>query len=46
MKTYVLPYTREIDLSKVVKKYFLAASKAEGYNTIYIVAYDTTDELK
>lgn len=46
MKTYVLPYTKEVDLSKVVKKYFLAASKAEDYKPIYIVAYDTTDELK
>ena len=42
--TYVIPYNKEIKLSDVVKKYFLATSSDDDYKKIYIVAYDIIKE--
>lgn len=43
MATYVIKYTREIDLKTIKREYILAASSAEQYRNIYIVGYDASD---
>ena len=43
-RTYVLPYSKEIRLSRTTKKFVLATSSADNYKKVYIVAYDIIKE--
>lgn len=43
MATYVVKYTREIDLRTIRRDYILASSAMEDHKNIYIVGYDTSD---
>jgi hypothetical protein len=43
MASYVVKYTREIDLRTIKREYILATSAAENHRNIYIVGYDTSD---
>lgn len=43
MATYVIKYTREIDLRTIKRNYILASSNAEKHENIYIVGYDVSD---
>ena len=43
METYVIRYSREIDLHSIKREYVLAASATDKYNKIYIIGYDTYD---
>lgn len=43
METYVLRYTKEINLNTIKRDYVLVASLVDNYSKIYIVGYDTAD---
>lgn len=43
METYVIPYTREIDLRTIKRKYVLVTSAADKFDKVYIVGYDVPD---
>ena len=43
METYVLPYTREIDMRSIKRKYILVTSAADNFDKVYIVGYDVPD---
>ena len=43
MATYVVKYTREIDLRTIKRDYILATSAAEDHKNVYIVGYDMSD---
>lgn len=43
MASYVVKYTREIDLRTIKREYILATSAAENHQNVYIVGYDTSD---
>lgn len=43
MATYVVKYTREIDLRTIKRDYILASSAMEDHKNIYIIGYDTSD---
>ena len=40
VRTYVIPYSKEIDLKSIKRNYTLAASAVDNYSKIYIVGYD------
>lgn len=39
-KTYVVRYSKEINLKEIKRKYVLAASAVDNYSKIYLVGYD------
>ena len=43
METYLIKYTKEIDLKTIKRDYILAASIEEDFQNIYIVGYDKAD---
>jgi len=43
METYLIRYTREIDLRTINRDYVLVASAQEDYEKVYIVGYDKAD---
>lgn len=43
MKTYLIRYTREINLKDIKRNYVLVSSAAENFSKVYIVGYDKTD---
>jgi len=43
MATYVVKYTREIDLKTIKRDYILVTSAAENHKNVYIVGYDMSD---
>ena len=43
METYVVEYSREIDLSKINRKFMLIASAQDGFDKVYICGYDIAD---
>lgn len=43
METYVIRYTKEIDLRSIRRDYILVSSAQEEYSKIYIVGYDKAD---
>lgn len=43
METYVIPYSREIDLKSIKRDYKLVVSAADRFNKIYICGYDVAD---
>lgn len=43
METYLIRYTREIDLRTIKRSYKLVASAIDDYKKIYIVGYDVAD---
>ena len=43
METYLIRYTREIDLRTIKRSYKLVASAADNFSKIYIVGYDVAD---
>ena len=43
-RTYVLPYSKEIDTGSFSRKYRLATSMIDGMERIYIVGYDEVEE--
>lgn len=40
LETYLIKYTREIDLRTIKRDYMLVSSAAEDFKTIYLVAFD------
>lgn len=43
METYLIRYTKEIDLKSIKRDYVLVSSAADDYSKIYIVGYDSAD---
>lgn len=43
METYLIKYTKEIDLRTIKRNYMLVSSSAENNKSIYIVAFDKSD---
>lgn len=43
METYLIRYTREIDLRSIKRDFILVASAAEEFSKVYIVGYDVAD---
>lgn len=43
METYVMEYSREIDLKSIKRDYMLVVSAADKFDKVYICGYDTTD---
>lgn len=43
METYLIRYTREIDLRSIKRDYLLVTSAADKFSKVYIVGYDTAD---
>lgn len=43
METYLIRYTREIDLRTIKRKYKLVSSAIDQFNKVYIVGYDVAD---
>lgn len=43
MATYVIKYSKEIDLREIRREYMLVSSSADKYQDVYIVGYDTSD---
>jgi len=43
METYIVEYSREIDLSKINRKYLLISSAQDNFNKVYICGYDAAD---
>lgn len=43
METYVMGYSREIDLKSIKRDYMLVVSAADKFDKVYICGYDTTD---
>lgn len=43
METYLVKYTREIDLRSIKRNYVLVSSAAENFSSVYIVGYDKAD---
>ena len=40
LNTYMIKYTREIDLSEIKRDYMLVSSASDGFKNLYIVAFD------
>ena len=40
VETYVLKYTKDIDMSSITRSYVLVTSAYDGYKDVYIVGYD------
>lgn len=43
METYIIKYTKEIDLDSIKRDYILVSSAADQFKDVYIVGYDTAD---
>ncbi len=43
METYIIKYTKEIDLTSIKRDYILVSSAADQFNDVYIVGYDLAD---
>ena len=43
METYLIRYTKEIDLRTIKRDFKLVSSSADKYNKVYIVGYDKAD---
>lgn len=43
METYVVKYTKEIDLRSIKRDYILVSSAQDQFDAVYLVGYDTTD---
>ena len=43
-ETYMIPYSKEINLKNFNRDYVLISSAADNYNKIYIVGYDSEDD--
>lgn len=43
METYVIKYSKEIDLSSIKRNFILASSAQDNFSDLYIVGYDTAD---
>ena len=43
METYVVKYTKEIDLSSIKRDYTLVSSAADQFKDLYLVGYDIAD---
>ena len=43
METYLVKYSKEINLKEIKRDYILATSIADGCKDIYIVGYDPAD---
>lgn len=43
METYVMEYSREIDLKSIKRDYMLVVSAADKFDKVYICGYDATD---
>lgn len=43
METYVIKYTKEIDLRTIKRDYKLVSSSADAFDKVYIVGYDAAD---
>ncbi len=43
METYVIKYSKEIDLSEIKRDYVIVSSAQDQYQDVYIVGYDTSD---
>ena len=43
METYLIRYTREIDLRTIKRDYLLVSSAADQFSDVYIVGYDVAD---
>ena len=43
METYLIRYTREIDLRTIKRDYKLVTSSSDKYDKVYIVGYDKSD---
>lgn len=43
METYIIEYSREIDLKSIKRDYVLIVSAADQFDKVYICGYDTTD---
>lgn len=43
METYMIKYTKEIDLKTIKRDYLLISSAADLYKNVYIVGYDRAD---
>ena len=43
METYIIEYSREIDLKSIKRDYVLVVSTADQFDKVYICGYDTTD---
>lgn len=44
-KTYVVPYSKEIDFAKIRRDYILISSIEEGFRKVYVCAYDKLDKM-
>lgn len=43
METYVIKYTKEINLKDIRRDHLLVSSAADGFKTLFIVGYDKSD---
>ena len=43
MDTYVMEYSKDIDLNEIKRKYILGTSAMENCSKLYIIGYDTAD---
>lgn len=43
METYMIEYTREIDLKSIKRDYCLISSAKDNFNKVYIIGYDKAD---
>lgn len=43
METYVVRYTKEINLRAIKRDYLLVSSAQDKFNSVYLVGYDTSD---
>lgn len=43
METYLIPYTREVDLKTIKRRYVMVTSAADKFDKVYIAGYDVAD---